>query len=189
MKYLFMFVFIFIIIVFIGIPLFRSYKTVEELRNMHKPKTHSPNIILMGDYVLHEPKTLKHYTLKHPSIRALLQKMYPLAKIKEVSSNCATLDDLTSQINQIPKNWNSINTVAFMSIGSNDIYQNIINCNAVFKDEPIGSINASSKKLECLNMGDIEKKWQKQIKLLQNKFPNIKIVLLGSYYPKKGSKI
>lgn len=177
--------------VIIIILLFRNYNNLEQFKSIDKPQSHLVNIILMGDYILHEPNTHSHRALKHPSIRSLLQKMYPHSNIKEITTTCATLQDLKSQIGHIPRKWNTNNTIAIMSIGNNDIYQNLINCKKVFDTQPKNAKEPiqTSLKLDCLSMEEIGEKWHEQIQLLQSTFPKIKIILLSSFYPKKNTEI
>ena len=169
MKSILICIFVILFFVFAFIALFRSKKMVESFSNY---KIKNPNILLLGDYVLHESNGIRT-----PSLKAILQKMYPLGNIKVLSTKCATIDDITKQMSSIPPSWNSKNTIAFVSVGSIDMYKNILNCKSIIGMED------NSKSTACLSSTNLKDKWMQVILAVKDKFSKINMIILGSYYP------
>jgi len=149
----------------------------SEQENFRMPDK-APNIILMGDYILSDADSLTV-----PSIKELLRNKFPLSKMKLLATECATIGDFNQQIGKIPSTWNSDNTYAFISVGNNDMFNNISNCDNVFEVQPIESKDrGKANKLSCLHIGEIYEDWKVKIDTFLERFNEVNTTILSSYY-------
>ena len=166
------------ILILISILLVKyAFKNKENMESAKKLP--SPNIVLLGDYDFHQPKTIKY-----PSLKKILLSKYPLAKIKTYTSDCSMINNINSYINNIPDTFNNKNTTIIVAVGMNDIYKNLINCSSNKKVLP-----NEENKLNCIESTHIYELWSKEIDRLMQKFDKTNIIILGTYYPKIGSEI
>ncbi len=153
----------------------------EGMKSKHIKKL---NIILLGDYVLHEPQSSDY-----PSIKEMFKAKFPLANVEALTSECKTIENYSKDISKLsPAKYNNSETYFFVSIGSNNIFSNLVNCSKVFDVKPKES-NKPAQKLPCLTTNEIYKTWTPEIDTLRKKFPKSNIILIGSFHPLKDKKI
>ena len=156
------------------------YPVKESMRSKPIPKL---NIVFLGDYILHEPESQKY-----PSIKEMFKAKFTLASVKSFTSECKTLEKFKNEISKMPKvKYNTPNTYFFLSVGSGAIHKNLINCSKVYDIKPTQM--DSGKRSTCLSSQQLKEGWITQINILRKKFEKAKIIIIGSYYPKKGDKI
>ena len=142
------------------------------------------NIILLGDYVLHEPESSDY-----PSIKEMFKANFPLANIEALTSQCKTIEQYSKDITKLsPAKYNNPETYFFVSVGSNDIFTNLVNCSKVFDVKP-KEADKPAQKLPCLTTNEVYKTWTPEIDSLKNKFPKSNIILIGAFHPLKDKKI
>tara|TARA_B100000927_G_C16472480_1_gene472116 strand:- start:816 stop:1661 length:846 start_codon:yes stop_codon:yes gene_type:complete len=196
-KYIIL-LFMLMIIIIITSLTFNSFKETFKFKNQK-------NIILIGDFNFSDSfemflKDYIHYNKLNSKINDI--------NVINLSKNCANIKDLDKQINLLSKKeWlNSENTYMFISIGSNDILNNLYDCKdsmnslnnlALNKDEDseankafenllgpvMGNNNIFKKKtlLKCKPLNDIKKEWKNKINEIQNKFPKINKIIINFY--------
>jgi len=156
------------------------YPVKESMRSKVTPKL---NIVFLGDYVLHEAESQKY-----PSIKEIFKAKFPLANVKSFTSECKTLEEFEKEIKKMsPGKYNTKDTYFFLSVGSSAIHENLINCSKVYDVKPTQT--NSGKRSMCLSSKQMEKKWIPKIHDLKKKFNKAKIIIIGSYYPKKKENI
>jgi len=157
------------------------YYPIKE--SMHSKPIKKINIVLLGDYILHEPKSQQY-----PSIKEMFKEKFPLANVNAFTSECKTLEKFRNEIKKMsPGKYNNKDTYFFLSIGSSAIHKNLINCSKVHDVKPTQT--NSGKRSKCLSSKQLEESWMPEIDILKEKFKKAKIIIIGSYYPKKGSTI
>lgn len=196
-KYIIL-LFMLMIIIIITSLTFNSFKETFKFKN-------EKNIILIGDFNFSDSfemflKDYIHYNKLNSNINDI--------NVINLSKNCASIKDLDKQINLLSKKeWlNSENTYMFISIGSNDILNNLYDCKdsmnslnnlALNKDEDseankafenllgpvMGKNNIFKKKtlLKCKPLNNIKTEWKNKINEIQNKFPKINKIIINFY--------
>ena len=178
-MYLILFLFVILLICYF---IYRFCFPIKE--GMRSKPIKNLNIVLLGDYVLHEPESQQY-----PSLKEMFTAKFPLANIKVITTECKTIEEYSKDIAKLsPAKYNNKNTYFFVSVGSNNIYDNLINCSKVFDVKPKTS-DKPAQKLPCLTSQDIYKKWKSETDKLIKKLPESNIVIIGSYYPKKQDKL
>ena len=158
MKYFYLYIFvIFCFIVFMSY--YNTYNKVEGFTNTQREKT----FILLGDSILKNDA----YVSNGKSVENLIAERNK--NIHCFAEDQSKIVDIYNQINQIPIELNSSNTLIFLSAGGNDILR-------YYLEEKQDIINTSVLKPMFSSYKNI-------IKTIQNKLPNAKIFLLDIYYP------
>lgn len=158
MKYFYLYIFIiFCFIVFMSY--YNIYNKVEGFTNTQNEKT----FILLGDSILKNDA----YVSNGKSIENLIAERNK--NIHCFAEDQSKIVDIYNQINQIPIELNSSNTLIFLSAGGNDILK-------YYLEEKQDIINTSVLKPMFSSYKNI-------IKTIQNKLPNAKLFLLDIYYP------
>ena len=126
-------------------------------------ETNNKNYILLGDSILKN----NSYVSDGQSIENLLIK-------RNINVNCLAEDhskivDIYSQIDKMPIELNTPNTLIFLSAGGNDIL-------SYYVDQHQDITNSSVLK-------PMFSAYKKLIKSIQTKLPKAKIILLDIYYP------
>ena len=125
------------------------------------------NIILLGDYVLHEPESSDY-----PSIKEMFKAKFPLANVEALTSQCKTIEQYSKDITKLsPAKYNNPETYFFVSVGSNDIFTNLVNCSKVFDVKP-KEADKPAQKLPCLTTNEVYKTWTPEIDSLKRNFQN-----------------
>ncbi len=194
--------FMLMIIIIITSLTYNSFKeTFKETFKFNNQK----NIILIGDFNFSESfemflKDYIHYNKLNSNINDI--------NVINLSKKCASIKDLDKQINLLSKKQflNSENTYMFISIGSNDILNNLYNCKdsmsslsnlALNKDDDsegnkafenllgpaMGKNNIFKKKtlLKCKPINQIKTEWKNKINDIQKKFPKINKIIINFY--------
>ena len=158
MKYFYLYIFfLFCFIVFMSY--YNIYNKVEGFTNTQNEKT----FILLGDSILKNDA----YVSNGKSIENLIAERNK--NIHCFAEDQSKIVDIYNQINQIPIELNSSNTLIFLSAGGNDILTHYL-------EEKQEIINTSVLKPMFSSYKNI-------IKTIQNKLPNAKLFLLDIYYP------
>ena len=157
MKYFYLYIFfLFCFIVFMS---YNTYNKVEGFTNTQNEKT----FILLGDSILKNDA----YVSNGKSVENLIAERNK--NIHCFAEDQSKIVDIYNQINQIPIELNSSNTLIFLSAGGNDILTHYL-------EEKQDIINTSVLKPMFSSYKNI-------IKTIQNKLPNAKLFLLDIYYP------
>jgi hypothetical protein len=138
---------------------YNIYNKVEGFTNTQNEKT----FILLGDSILKNDA----YVSNGKSIENLIAERNK--NIHCFAEDQSKIVDIYNQINQIPIELNSSNTLIFLSAGGNDILK-------YYLEEKQDIINTSVLKPMFSSYKNI-------IKTIQNKLPNAKLFLLDIYYP------
>lgn len=168
MKY----IFLAILFIFSILLVYSVIKSKKETFTSPK-KLISPNIVFFGNYNFHQPNNIKY-----PSLKELIHKKFPLANIKVITSDCFKINNISSSLSKIPLHWNNKNTTIIISVGSNDIYKNIINCSSK------KNVKGADKNLDCIATTEIYNNWKKSLDIILERFKNTHIIILGTYIPK-----
>lgn len=153
MSYYYLFIMIFSIIVVFSCAYFKSIKEAFTSNNGN-----SNTIILMGDSILNNSK----YVPTNKSVFANLKSK--TSNVFNYAKDGATIDDLYSQLEQIPLEYNTDSTNIFISAGGNDIL-----------NKQIKLVDASIKRLFD--------KYMAFLAALRVKFGSAKINILNLYLP------
>ena len=155
MKYFYLFIFgIFCFIVFMS-----YYNTYEGFTNTQSEKTY----ILLGDSILKNDA----YVSNGKSVENLIAERNK--NIHCFAEDHSKIVDIYSQIDKIPLEFNSPNTLIFLSAGGNDILTHYVDQNQDITNTSVLKPMFSS--------------YKHIIKTIQTKLPNAKIFLLDIYYP------
>lgn len=141
-------------------------------------KLRNPNIVFLGNYEFNQPKSVKY-----PSLKELIHEKIPLANIKIITNKCFMIKNVANGLGEIPRDWNQKNTSIIISVGSNDIFKNIINCSSNKK------VKGENSNLDCIETTKIYNGWANEIDNLKNKFGKANLIILGSYSPLTGKDI
>lgn len=158
MKYFYLYIFfLFCFIVFMSY--FNTYNRVDGFTNIQSKKTY----ILLGDSILKNDA----YVSNGKSIENLIAERNK--NIYCFAEDHSKIVDIYSQINQIPIEFNSPNTLIFLSAGGNDILFHYVDQNKDITDTNVLKPMFSA--------------YKNIIKSIQTKLPNAKLILLDIYYP------
>ena len=152
MKYFYLYIFFLFCFLFF-------YNVNEGFINNQTEKTY----ILLGDSILKNDS----YVSDGKSIENLIAK-----RTKNVycfAEDNSKIVDVYSQINEISIEFNSPNTLIFLSVGGNDILTHYVDQNQDITDTSVLKPMFSS--------------YKNVIETIQNKLPNVKLILLDIYYP------
>ena len=125
--------------------------------------SNSKTYILLGDSILKN----NAYVANGKSVETIIIEQNK--NIHCFAKDNSKIVDVYGQINQIPSEFNSPNTIIFLSAGGNDILSHY-----VYQNQDI--TNTSS-------LNPMFSAYKHIIKSIQKKIPNAKIVLLDIYYP------
>ena len=140
-----------------------TYKYI--FTNLKEPMTNSDTIVLIGDSILNN----NMYVPVGKSVADNIKLIHGNNIIIGAKDN-ATIDTCYYQLNMNNIN-NSENYFVFISIGGNDILNNLLD---------------DSKKNKTINKNKLEnlkKKYIKLVKFIEDKYPKAKIHLLNLYFP------
>lgn len=163
--------YIYVVLLFafiIGMSYYNSYM-YSKYNETFETKTQQQNnmnynIILLGDSILKN----NSYVDNGKAIDQLLKERN-IGNIHSLAINNSLINDVYSQINNIPSELNNNNTYIFLSSGGNDILKNFV------ESEP------TEEKNHILNT--IFKAYKKLVKSIQTKMNNAKLILIDIYYP------
>ena len=155
MKYFYLY--IFILLTFIVIISY--YNTYNSLEGFKGNKTY----ILLGDSILKN----NEYVSDGKSIESLIIESNK--KLKCYAEDHSKITDVHFQVNNIPIEFNTPNTIIFLSAGGNDILIHYV-------DENQDSTNTSI-------LQPMFDSYKKLVKSIQTRLPKANIVLLDIYYP------
>jgi len=153
MKYFYLYIFILSIFI-----IFVSYYNCKEGFTNNK-KTY----ILLGDSILKNDA----YVLNGNSVENIL--INKNADVVCYAQDHSKIVDIYSQIDRIPMEFNSSNTIIFLSAGGNNILTHYVDQNNDMTDTSVLTPMFSS--------------YKNLVKTIQTRLPNVKIVLLDIYYP------
>lgn len=164
------FIFYFLIVLcifFIGLMIYNEFYKHDVLyEGMDQPsKASKQTIVLMGDSIFKN----NTYVKKGKSVEDILENQYE-GKIINLAKDDETINDMYTQINNLPVELNNKNTTIFVSIGGNDILKKYVYA-------------------ENTNVDDFEKlyviylNYKGVLSKLREKFPVPKIILANLYYP------
>ena len=155
MKYFYLYIFLlFCFIIFMG-----YYNTKEGFTNTRREKTY----ILLGDSILKNDA----YVSDGKSVENLIAERNK--NIYCFAEDHSQIVDVYSQIDKIPVEFNSSNTLIFLSAGGNDILTHYVDQNQDITNTSVLKPMFSS--------------YKNIIKTIQTKLPNAKVFLLDIYYP------
>ena len=144
----------FCFIIFMG-----YYNTKEGFTNTRREKTY----ILLGDSILKNDA----YVSDGKSVENLIAERNK--NIYCFAEDHSQIVDVYSQIDKIPVEFNSSNTLIFLSAGGNDILTHYVDQNEDITNTSVLKPMFSS--------------YKNIIKTIQTKLPNAKVFLLDIYYP------
>ena len=155
MKYFYLYIFLlFCFIIFMG-----YYNTKEGFTNTRREKTY----ILLCDSILKNDA----YVSDGKSVENLIAERNK--NIYCFAEDHSQIVDVYSQIDKIPVEFNSSNTLIFLSAGGNDILTHYVDQNEDITNTSVLKPMFSS--------------YKNIIKTIQTKLPNAKVFLLDIYYP------
>lgn len=158
MKYFYLYIFfLFCFIVFMSY--YNTYNSVEGFTDSRREKTY----ILLGDSILKNDA----YVFDGKSVENLIVE-------RNKNTHCFAEDhskivDIYSQIDKIPIELDSPNTLIFLSAGGNDILSHYVDQNQDITNTSVLKPMFSS--------------YKNIIKTIQTRLPNSKLFLLDIYYP------
>jgi len=158
MKYFYLYIF-FLFCFIILMSYYNTYNSVEGFTNIQNEKIY----ILLGDSILKNDA----YVSDGKSVENLIVE-------KNKNTHCFAKDhskivDIYSQIDKIPIELDSPNTLIVLSAGGNDILTHYVDQNQDITDTSVLKPMFSS--------------YKNIIKTIQTKLPNSKLFLLDIYYP------
>ena len=170
------------------------YPTIENLEDRFGPPK---NIILVGDILFNDNfKNLMRDVIQYE------KKTKRILNIEVVSSKCAeNLNYFEKELNRLAKNknFNNKNTWMFISIGTNDIINNLYNCKGssrfildngeedkdkeFLKDimRPVNTLEIEKELPHCKNKETITENWKEKMNYLIKKFPSVNKIIINFY--------
>jgi hypothetical protein len=152
-------------------------------RSFIEPLMDTVDILLLGDYVLGRPSNLGEISIEEEikndkKIKGCANVIFH--NIKNYTNKCDTISDFETQIINIGKrkNLDKKTTYIFVSIGMNDIVNNYSVCE-----------QQTDNKTDCLGIGEIYPKWEKEIKTLVDTYKKANIVIISGHYFEKGHNV
>ena len=148
-----------------------------------------PNVILIGNIFSDRDHT-RYISIKEKLTR---DRTLHLSHLISIDNKCSTLSDFNKSIKELKRTnpeLDGSNTYAFISIGFQDMLNNVYNCTEAIAIEPYSSPHAGmSKKLPCYTETEIFNNWKKEIEYFREQFPKVKIIVMSAYYLPKGETI
>ena len=157
MKYFYLFIFLLFCFLFYYVILRNTYYFKETFQNNNK------NYILLGDSILKN----NSYVSNGMSIENILIERN--LNVKCLAEDNSKIVDIYSQIDKIPIEFNSKDTLIFLSAGGNDILSHYVDQNQDITNTAVLTPMFSS--------------YKNIVKSIQNRLPNARIFLLDIYYP------
>lgn len=152
------YLYIFFLLCFILLAFLNTYK-MEGFANNQKDKT----IILLGDSILKNDAYVSNGKSVENLIAERNQNIYCFAE------DHSKIVDIYSQIDKIPIDLDSPNTLIFLSGGGNDILSHYVDQNQDITNTSVLKPMFSS--------------YKNIVKTIQTRMPNSKLILLDIYYP------
>lgn len=137
---------------------------IEALTNNIEALTNNIDVILIGDSILENSNYVNNTNTIGANIKNTHKKTLVLAKDNSV------VDDIKSQLKNIPKKLDNKNTYVFLSIGGNDLLE--------FYKYQNKNINDFSY------VDNVFSKYKKLVNFIKKKY-KFQLVLLNIYYPKE----
>jgi hypothetical protein len=148
----------------LGVSYYNTHRSsIEYNSSVESFSSNSKTYILLGDSILKN----NAYVANGKSVETIIIEQNK--NIHCFAKDHSKIVDVYGQINQIPSEFNSTNTIIFLSAGGNDILSHY-----VYQNQDI--TNTSS-------LNPMFSAYKHIIKSIQKKIPNAKIVLLDIYYP------
>jgi lysophospholipase L1-like esterase len=157
MKYFYLYIFFLCIIIFS----FAYFNTINFSEHF---ESNTKVIILLGDSILKN----NHYVSDGKSIEDILSEKSN-KQIFNYATDHSKIDDIYSQLSQIPLDLNSQNTSIFLSAGGNDIL-------SYYVDQENDITNTS-------NLSTLFENYIKLINSIKDRLPNANLFLIDIYYP------
>jgi len=142
--------------------LYKSLIVIEGLTNNNSVKR---TIVLMGDSILKN----NTYVGKGKSVEDLLMEQHE-GKMLNLAEDDSTIKDFNEQIKKLPNDLNDKNTTIFVSIGGNDILNKYVYVTGADIDD-------------FTSLYKIYANYKNSLRMLREKFPQPKIMLINLYYP------
>ena len=158
MKYFYLYIF-FLFCFIIVISYYNTYRSIERFGNIQREKTY----ILLGDSILKNDA----YVSNGKSVENLVSEKKK--NIQCFAEDHSKIVDIYNQINKIPVELNSSDTIIFLSAGGNDILSHYVDQNQDITNTSI-----------LISMFDA---YKDVIKSIATRLPNAKIIILDIYYP------
>jgi len=143
--------------------LYKSLIVIEGLTNNNSVKR---TIVLMGDSILKN----NTYVGKGKSVEDLLMEQHE-GKMLNLAEDDSTIKDFNEQIKKLPNDLNDKNTTIFVSIGGNDILNKYVYVTGADIDD-------------FTSLYKIYANYKNSLRMLREKFPQPKIMLMNLYYPR-----
>ena len=144
--------------------LFVSYMNTYMNTYMEPFNLNTQTFILLGDSILKN----NAYVSNGNSVDALIKERTN-GKTICLAVDHSKISDVFSQVEKIPDNLNTNNTIVFLSAGGNDILTHYVD-----QENDLTNTNV---------LGTFFVSYETLIKSIQDKMPNSRIVLLDIYYP------
>ena len=142
----------------------QKYNIIEALTNNIEALTNNIDVILIGDSILENSNYVNHNNTVGANIKNTHEKTLVLAKDNSV------VNDIKSQLKNIPKKLDNKNTYVFLSVGGNDLLE-------IYKYQN-KHINDFS------HINNVFSKYKKLVHFIKKKY-KFNLVLLNVYYPKE----
>jgi hypothetical protein len=156
MKYFYLYIF-FLFCFIVAVSYYNTYKFAEGFDSNTK------TYVLLGDSILKN----NAYVSDGKNIENLVSKRNN--NVQCFAEDHSKIVDIYSQIDKIPIEFNSPNTLNFLSAGGNDILSYYVDQNQDITDSSV--------------LRPMFASYNNLIKSIQTRLPNAKIVLLDIYYP------
>jgi lysophospholipase L1-like esterase len=134
----------------------------NQKKNIIEALTNNIDVILIGDSILENSNYVNHTNTIGANIKNTHKKTLVLAKDNSV------VDDIKSQLKNIPKKLDNKNTYVFLSIGGNDLLE-------FYKYQNINDFSY---------IDNVFSKYKKLVHFIKKKY-KFQLVLLNIYYPKE----
>lgn len=165
MKYFYLYIFLLISFI-IAVSYYNTYINVNTNVNgiVESFNSNKQTFVLLGDSIIKN----NAYVSQGKSIDIQLQERTN-GKSVCLAEDHSTIDDIYSQIKQIPDSLNASTTTIFLSAGGNDILSNYVDREKDVTDSTV--------------LNTIFTDYKKLINNIQTKFSKANIVLIDIYYP------
>ena len=170
------------------------YPNTENFLNIPRPPK---NIILVGDIIFNDD-----FKTQLKNVIGYEEKTKNILNIEFITDKCAgSLSSFEIKLNRLAKNknFNNENTWMFISIGTNDIINNLYNCKGAYNfllenDEedddrkfindlllPKNTVEIDKELPMCKNKENITENWKEKMNYLVKKFPKVNKVIVNFY--------
>jgi|TARA_B110000208_G_C11691579_1_gene402462 lysophospholipase L1-like esterase len=136
---------------------------IETLTNNIEALTNNLDIVLIGDSMLENSNYVEQTHTVGSNIKKTHKKTLILAKDESI------INDIKSQLNNIPEKLNNKNTFIFLSVGGNDLLE-------IYKYQ-----NTNINDLSHINQ--VFSKYKNLVHFIKKKY-NFNLILLNIYFPK-----